>query len=166
MKISVVIPMYNASRTILKCIQALAAQDILPNEVIVVDNNSTDNSKAIVQDAVRAFKHLNIILCEESRKGPSAARNKGAYVADGDIIAFTDSDCIPDKYWIKSIEEAFTQNKDLDVIGGVNKILTPPATVIGKLLLAFWLSSNDSYISQSPILRKEDFFDIKFIVTF
>ena len=164
MKISVVIPMYNASKTIRLCLEALSLQEILPYEVIVVDNNSTDNSLSIVQESRECFKHLNIALSQEPKKGPSAARNRGAYLAKGEIIAFTDSDCLPDKGWIKGVENAFIQDKDLDIAGGVPKASNAASTIIGKFLSGFWLTS--SHYPQSQMRIKEELFDTKYIVTF
>ncbi len=164
MKISVVIPMFNASKTILKCIHALAEQDVLPEEVIMVDNNSTDQSQVTVQEAMKQFPGLNIILCNEVKKGPSAARNKGAFLATGDIVAFTDSDCVPTPSWVCSIKQAFSKDDDLDGMGGVNVISFAPTTVMGKFLSAFWLASY--HIPESLIQRKKDYFDQKVIISF
>ena len=164
MKISVVIPMHNAANIILNCLNALALQEYLPDEVIVVNNNSTDSSRMVVENAIGSLKGLKIILCDEVKAGPAAARNKGAAISTGDIIAFTDADCIPDRFWIKSISFVFNEDKNLDAIGGIDKSLTPPETVMGKFLSAFWLTSD--YLTQAQIHRKEDFFDGKFIITF
>ena len=162
MKISVVIPMFNASRTISTCLEALFHQEVLPFEVIVVDNNSTDDSREIVQNSRQSLKPLNIILCEETKKGPSAARNKGASLACGEIIAFTDSDCVPDQCWIKGIETAFSRDKGLDVIGGVFKAPAPAATLIGKFLSAFWLPP-DFFTSRTVVQKKEEIFDGQYL---
>ena len=164
MKISVVIPMYNASKTIRLCLEALSLQEILPQEVIVVDNNSTDNCREIVEECKEHFKHLNIILCEESKQGYGAPRNKGARVAVGEIIAFTDTDCLADKFWVKNILSAFSQDKDLGIVGGIDKALVLPSTAIGKLLSAFWLTADN--VKQSFILKKEDFLDNKCVIGF
>jgi GT2 family glycosyltransferase len=164
MKVSVVIPMYNASKIILNCLNALALQEHAPDEVIIVNNNSTDSSRMAVQNAITSLKGLKIILCDEQKAGPAAARNKGAAISTGDIIAFTDTDCIPDRFWVKNILLAFKQDKYLDVIGGIDKSLIQPETVMGKFLSAFWLTSD--YLTQAQIHRKEDFFDGKFIITF
>ena len=114
MRISVVIPMYNASGMISRCLRALNEQDVLPDEVIVVDNHSKDNSWDIVEQESKALGNIKIILCAESKQGPSAARNRGIEVACGDVIAFTDCDCLPHKDWIKTIHVAFEKDQGLD----------------------------------------------------
>lgn len=117
MKVSVIIPFYNSQKTIDICLNALADQYIKPCEIILIDNGSSDKSSEIVH----VFKHnhpdLNIILVEEPKRGPSAARNRGLKVAVGDIVAFTDSDCAPDKNWLKEIQGAF-HNAKIGAVAG------------------------------------------------
>jgi glycosyltransferase involved in cell wall biosynthesis len=163
MKVSVVIAMYNAQDSILSCLQALAAQECLPAEVIVVDNNSTDQSKDIVQKAVLSLSKLKIVLCHEIQKGPSATRNKGAALAQGDILAFTDADCIAHPSWIKNIRTAFEKEPSLDAVGGINKLTGQATTTMEKFLLPFWLSP---HLTKGIVSKKDDFFAEKFIVPF
>ncbi|WP_295582932.1 glycosyltransferase [uncultured Lamprocystis sp.] len=95
--VSVVVPAYNASRTIEGCVQSLlrlSAQSP-PHEIIVVDNGSDDSTAEIVRNYPR------ITLMEERAvRGPSAARNAGARAATGDILAFTDADCVVTPDWL------------------------------------------------------------------
>ncbi len=168
MKISVVIAMYNAELVILDCLEALSKQDHLPDEVIVVDNNSTDSSRKVVEGAMKPGGNLKIVLCSESKRGPGAARNKGVSISKGEIIAFTDTDCIPHPSWVKNILLAFDHDPDLDAIGGLHKFF-PEAyknekpSAMEKFLTVFWLSD---CLPRAVISRKEDFFANKFIVTF
>ncbi|MGF1496385.1 MAG: glycosyltransferase family 2 protein [Elainellaceae cyanobacterium] len=96
--VSVVIPVYNDSKRLQLCLQALAEQTYPSDiyEVIVVDNASTDDIKSAVQPFPQ------VVLIHESRPGSYAARNKGIATAKGDILAFTDSDCVPAPDWIKN----------------------------------------------------------------
>ena len=97
--VSVIIPVYNDSARVKICLEALEKQTYPQNlyEVIVVDNAS-DEYPAI-KDVVCQFSQA--IAAYESRPGSYAARNKGISLAKGDIIAFTDADCIPAKNWIE-----------------------------------------------------------------
>ena len=86
-KISVVIPAYNAERTIVRTLESALAQTLPPHEVIVVDDGSRDGTPAVVEryaPRVRLVRQVNA--------GPSAARNHGVRVATGDWIALLDSD--------------------------------------------------------------------------
>ncbi len=104
--ISVVVPAYNAEGTIGKCIEALLRQDCREQyEIIVVDDGSSDRTKNIV----RQFRDAGRIkLVEQQHGGPAKARNAGAREAKGDIILFTDSDCIPEKNWVTEMAKPFS----------------------------------------------------------
>jgi GT2 family glycosyltransferase len=160
----VVIPVYNATDTILACLESLNEQEVLPYEVILIDNNSTDNTVNKVKKYCED-KKLNIILINEIKRGPAAARNKGFELSKGDVIAFTDSDCITKRDWIKNVALVFQKDPDLDVIGGVDVGSNSDISLAGKFLSAFWLAIPEK-LTMSLILHKEDFLKDKFICTF
>lgn len=117
--ISIVIPAYNAEKTIASTLKALLNQTYPKNqyEIIVVNDGSTDNTKAVV----KKFKKVKLI--EQSHKGPAAARNLGVKHSKGSIILFTDADCIPDKNWIKNMVEPFKKNPEIVGVSGTYKTL-------------------------------------------
>jgi glycosyltransferase involved in cell wall biosynthesis len=84
--VSVVIPAYNEARVIARCLSSLTDQTLRPREIIVVDDGSTDGTRAIV----RGFG--GVTLLEQSHEGSGAARNCGATVATGDVLCFLDAD--------------------------------------------------------------------------
>ena len=95
--VSVVVPAYNASRTMERCIESLLAlaENSPRHEIIIVDNGSDDDTAEIIR------KYPGITLVEEKAvRGPSAARNAGVRAATGDIIAFTDADCVVTPDWL------------------------------------------------------------------
>lgn len=102
MHASVVIPMYNAERTILETLQALERQRVEGFDVIVVDDGSTDSSAGVVAGFKR-HSRLPVTLVQREPRGPAAARNVGARQAQGDVIVFLDSDCIPAANWLKEM---------------------------------------------------------------
>lgn len=106
MKISVIVPAYNAERTIEKCVTALLNQTYSREnyEVIVVDDGSTDKTAAIAES-------LGAKVIRQKNAGPAAARNRGVEEAKGDIILFTDSDCIPSKDWIAQMTAPFEDSE-------------------------------------------------------
>ena len=119
MKVSVIIPAYNASATIAATLEALAAQDCSePFEVIVVDDGSTDDTPAIVQN----FSKVRYV--RQDNAGPASARNHGARLANGAFLCFTDSDCIPRHDWISLLLRGFNA-PDVAVVCGSYGIANP-----------------------------------------
>ncbi|HCS78599.1 TPA: hypothetical protein DIV55_02545 [Patescibacteria group bacterium] len=91
MMISVIIPVFNEAKVIQKCISSLS-QQTNPHEIIVVDDGSSDRSgeriaKIKEQLGIKQFK-----LVMQTHRGPAAARNAGAKIAEGDILVFIDAD--------------------------------------------------------------------------
>jgi cellulose synthase/poly-beta-1,6-N-acetylglucosamine synthase-like glycosyltransferase len=101
--VSIVIPVYNGARTIRLCLEAILQLDYPKErcEVIVVDNNSTDGTPEIVS------RYPVRLLYERELQGPHAATNTGVRQAQGEIIAFTDSDCVPEKVWLRALVAPF-----------------------------------------------------------
>lgn len=116
-KISVVVAAYNSKRTIGETIEALLSQDWPKNklEIIVVDDGSTDKTAEIV-------KNYPVKYLYQENKGPATARNYGWRSARGEIICFTDSDCVPEKEWISKIINRYTSD-DIAGVGGSYDII-------------------------------------------
>lgn len=95
--ISVIVPVFNAAAYLERCIDALLSQDLDRSEyeIIMVDNNSSDESVSIIEG------HPDVKLLREPKQGSYAARNRGLDEARGEAIAFTDSDCEPDPGWLR-----------------------------------------------------------------
>lgn len=118
MKTSVVIPVYNAARTLGDCLASLVRQaaprrDI---EIIVVDDGSTDRTA----DLVAGFPGVRLL--RQSHQGPAAARNRGTQEAEGEIVLFTDGDCIPLDNWLQEMLTPFRE--DPEIIGVKGAYLT------------------------------------------
>jgi GT2 family glycosyltransferase len=112
--ISVVIPHLNDAERLGRCLAALAAQDAGAGraEVIVVDNGS----RRPPADLVAGFPWAR--LAAEPHPGPGPARNAGAALARAPILAFTDSDCIPEPGWVAAILARFAAEPETGIIGG------------------------------------------------
>lgn len=117
MRISVVVPVFNATRTLPACMAALARQEYPDFEVMLVDNNSTDGSPAVIGDFLATHPALDAKLLYESIQGACAARNHGARHANGEVIANIDPDCLPTSTWLKELAEAFT-DETVDAVAG------------------------------------------------
>lgn len=102
-RISVVMPVYNAAAYLDRVITALEDQtyDRSLYEIVLIDNNSTDDSLAI------AKRYPSVTLLQEAKQGSYSARNRGILASSGDIIAFTDSDCVISPDWLSRINAAF-----------------------------------------------------------
>jgi len=105
--VSVIVPVYNGERTIGNCIKSLLSLNYPASkiEIIIVDNNSRDATYRIIRE------FPVVALIEDKIQGSYAARNAGIRKSKGDILAFTDSDCIADKDWILRAVEEFRDEK-------------------------------------------------------
>src|SRR4029079_8088869 len=103
--VSVIVPFRNAAATLERCVEALLDQTVPRDryQLIFVDNGSTDGGSALLagHPAVRVF--------EESRRGSYFARNRALGVADGEIIAFTDADCVVERDWLERVVAAMDE---------------------------------------------------------
>lgn len=111
--ISVVIPMYNSASTICRAIESVLVQTSVAFEVIVVDDASTDNSVALVREHYGSKVKL---ICMESNKGPSTARNAGIGVATGDYVAFLDADDRWHKDKLRLVKEALAEHPEISFL--------------------------------------------------
>lgn len=126
LKASIIIPVFNAEKTIKDTLRALEKQEGIARkdfEVIAVDDGSTDKTIQM------ARKFRNVKLLKQKHKGPAAARNLGARKAKGDVIVFTDSDCVPESNWLKEMLEPF---KDKEIIGVQGAYKTKQKSLIAR----------------------------------
>ena len=91
-QISVVIPLYNKAAEIERTLMSVINQSLMPREIIVVDDGSTDSSADIVRRIIERHAEHNIRLVSQANAGVSAARNRGIEEATGDYIALLDGD--------------------------------------------------------------------------
>lgn len=109
MKISVVIPAYNEEKHIGSCLESLMNQTRIPDEIIVVDNNSTDRTAKIVK------KYKSVKYMIEKKQGIIPTRNTGFDAACGDIIARCDADTIIPRNFVEDLVKDF--KKDPKIVG-------------------------------------------------
>ena len=95
--ITVIVPAYNAAATLGACLESLRGQTLPAAELIVVDDCSQDRTADI------ARQHGATVITLAKNAGPGVARNAGAAAATGEILAFTDSDCVPPADWLERI---------------------------------------------------------------
>jgi len=98
--VSVIVAAYNAQDTIGDCLESLLALDYSPErwELLVVDNASRDATPSIL-----AQYRDRLTILREAVRGPAAARNTGIRQATGEMVAFTDADCVVDPHWLRHL---------------------------------------------------------------
>ncbi len=101
---AVVIATYNRAGLLERCLRALAQQTWTPDQVIVVDDGSTDGTQVLLNAWVTCG-NLPILALRQENTGPAAARNRGIRAAEADFVAFTDDDCEPDPGWLEALAE-------------------------------------------------------------
>jgi len=113
---SIIIPTYNRPKELFGCLQSLTKLHYPRDrfEVIVVDDGSPTPLEKVVSPFL---KEIAVTLVSQSNRGPGAARNSGADRAKGDIIAFTDDDCMPAREWLVRLATRFGTVTD-HAIGG------------------------------------------------
>lgn len=111
--VSVVVPTFARPDALAACLEALADLDYPKDryEAIVVVDGGAPPTEAIA----RAQERLAVTMIEQENAGPAAARNRGATHARGDLLAFTDDDCLPDRGWLRAFAD---QGLEGDVLAG------------------------------------------------
>ena len=110
--VSVVIPAYNAARTLELCLKSLTEADLPPLECIIVDDGSTDSTVEV------ARRYGAKILSTGGRKGPAKARNQGAREAKGDVVFFIDADICLHRNTLSRVAHGFAADPGVDAIIG------------------------------------------------
>jgi len=131
MKISAIIPAYNSQDYILDAIHSIQNQSHPIDEIIIVDDGSTDNTQHLIE----GLPHP-IVYIKQQNQGPSAARNKGIELAKGDWVAFLDADDQWTNDKIKKQLAVLKQNPELHLIAGDMQEIGINNEMITKSVLA------------------------------
>ena len=116
-KLSIIVPIYNAERTLKKCIDSIIAQTYSNLEIVLIDDGSFDSSLAICKEYEK--KDRRIIVYHKKNEGLVAARKSGIEIANGEYIGFVDSDdFIEEDMYCSLMAEANKNDSDI-VIGGI-----------------------------------------------
>ena len=169
-KVSVIVPAYNAAETIRACIDSLLELNYpkAELELVVVNNASSDATASILQEYGDRIRVL-----EESKRGPAAARNRGIRDASGEVVAFTDADCIVDKEWLRSLIRSLTESR-VGIVGGTILAQRPCNEIarFGEAIHDHKLAIKTfkpaavitmNWASRTSVLREVGLFDEKFL---
>lgn len=120
MKASIIIPTYNRSDQLFRCMNSLVTLDfsIDEYEIIVVDNGSKDKTKEVVDKYKNEYSRHSIRYFYDDTPGLLTGRHLGAKEAKSDILVFVDDDIHADKNWLTSIVETFNRFPDVHLVGG------------------------------------------------
>ncbi|MGG6240650.1 glycosyltransferase family 2 protein [Nodosilinea sp. AN01ver1] len=149
--ISAIICTHNRASYLGAAIASLLGQTYSAYEIIVVDNASTDNTKAVVE---AYLPHPQLTYVYESTLGLSAARNRGAAIARGSILAYLDDDAEASPHWLVALAEAFAARDKAAIAGGAVSLIWPPGTTPPPWLsptLAHSLGAYDLGAALQPI---------------
>lgn len=116
--ISVIIPTYNSSAYIVRTLDTVLSQTVLPDEIVIVDDGSTDNTVQTIKDYKEKNKDIleNIYVFRQENMGAGAARNRAIEEATGEWIAFLDSDDLWDSHKLEIVAEAIYNHPEVNMI--------------------------------------------------
>ena len=129
--ISIIIPTYNRAGPLHRALQSVIEQDFprTDYEILIVDNASTDNTRAVAEEMIQAHRESTIRYIHEPIPGLLPARHRGATESQGAILVFIDDDIEADRGWLAAIHDAF-QDPEVHMVGGRNlpnyEVAPPP----------------------------------------
>jgi glycosyltransferase involved in cell wall biosynthesis len=118
--LTAIICTYNRAKYIGPLLESIAANDLAKEEyeILLVDNNCTDNTREVCETFAETHKDVTFRYVVESEQGLSAARNKGIHEAKGDVIVYIDDDALVDSWYLRTVAEYMSAHKEIDAIGG------------------------------------------------
>lgn len=122
MRVCAVSAVYNEEKTVSYLLDALLNQTRRPDEIVIVDDGSTDGTGAVIQ--AYAARHKSIVYIRQENKGPAAARNRAWKSTNADICLFTDGDCVPEPVWVEAMIKPFSDPL-VGASAGTYKTLNP-----------------------------------------
>ena len=148
--LTAIICTYNRAKYIGNLLESIAANDLPKSEyeILLVDNNCTDNTRAICDAFVAAHKDVNFRYTTEPEQGLSAAKNRGIKEAKGDILVYIDDDALVDLHYLRTYAEWMAAHPETMACGGPIEPLYETAepdwmTPYTKALLTAWMDYGD-----------------------
>lgn len=129
-KVSVIVPIYNAERYLKKCIDSILNQSLKEIEVILINDGSTDGSIKIIEEYSK--NDSRVVILNLKNGGPGKARNEGIKIAKGEYLSFVDSDDYIEREFLEKLYKTATHNKvqmvmtnykDINMFDGVKSII-------------------------------------------
>ncbi|MBQ1348346.1 MAG: glycosyltransferase family 2 protein, partial [Aeriscardovia sp.] len=131
LSVSVIIPAWNEEERIAECLTCATRQTVAAKEILVVNNNSTDNTEKIVRKFIAQNPRCNVkILNQSQRQGLIPTRNFGFAHATGDIFGRIDADCMMDPHWVEVVTSSFAHDKSVMGLTGPVTYYDMPARIV------------------------------------
>ncbi|KAB2842606.1 glycosyltransferase [bacterium] len=121
-QVSIVVPVFNAAGELEALLEALLGQSRRPDEILFIDDGSSDGSKAVIQSYLGTSPSIQYFY--QRNQGAAVARNQGWRRSNGDIVVFLDDDCLPKPNWLESMLAPFA-DPEVGGVGGVYYTLRP-----------------------------------------
>lgn len=157
--VSVIIPVFNDAERLKICLEALEDQSYPKNlyEIIVIDNGSDQSIEQLVSQYKQSFSSY------ESTPGSYNARNKGISLAKGEILAFTDADCIPKFNWLETGVENLLSSPNYGLIAGKINIFfqKPDCPTVSELYDSITFLNQEKYIREFKFGATANLFTFK-----
>ncbi|WP_176505323.1 glycosyltransferase [Candidatus Methanoperedens sp. BLZ2] len=147
--VSIIVPVLNGANHINNLMNSLMNINYPKNkyEILIVDNESMDKTVELIKKFQRNIPQLKLFF--EKRRSSYAARNMGVMNAKGEIIVFTDADCVVDKNWLINIVKSFSENS----VG----------CVAGEILSAKWNNIVEEYYAKKDIMSQKNTLNSEFL---
>jgi glycosyltransferase involved in cell wall biosynthesis len=166
--VSVIIPYYNSEGTIIRALESVINQTYKDFEIILIDDGSYDNSYKKVEKFMSSHKDFKIKNLHQGNYGPSKARNLGVKCAEGEYIAFLDSDDSWDRNKLDIQMEYLKKNKDIAILGSDHNIVIENKVYkkskdTGKFIgVSFYKKLFKNYFAApTVVIKKEAFEDVE-----
>jgi len=150
--VSVIIPYYNSSVSIIRALDSVINQTFTDYEIILIDDGSKDNSHAIVDNYITSHKNISFLHYYQKNTGPSEARNIAAGKASGEYLAFLDSDDSWDSAKLQ-VQVRIMKESNIDLLGSNISIVRGN----GKITRKYFVRNDLKYISFYRLLFKHYF---------
>ncbi|MGH7195307.1 MAG: glycosyltransferase [Candidatus Saccharimonadales bacterium] len=148
--LAVVVPVYNEAAHLPKCLDGLIKQLQNVNEIIIIDNNSSDESLTIARNYAKKYQQISVLL--EPKQGLVPARNRGFRAAKSEIIARIDADTRVEPGWALAIRECFGANPDAAALDGRVTYYDLPCQKLAAKISSLIVNNSNRTVSGSASL--------------
>ncbi|HAU66093.1 MAG: hypothetical protein UT30_C0002G0006 [Candidatus Uhrbacteria bacterium GW2011_GWF2_39_13] len=148
-RLSVIIPTYQHAMTLYRCLEALFLQSRLPEEIIVVDDGSTDDTRKVLDPYMDRIHYVF-----QQNQGAPVARNNGFHLSTGNFVIFCDADAILEPFMLERLEKTLNDHPEVSWV--YSSFYWGKKLFRGKVFSVEALKEHN-YIHTTSLIRREDF---------